>query len=758
MKSYEKIVLIIFALGFALQLFDFPGNDILFLGSAFLLSMSYLIGGYVLFNGVKHDFPFLYVISGIALSISIFFMPFLVWLKRDGFYDFVPVPSGLLLIGLGIYFFRKESKNQDLKLILLRSFVVLFITSFFTYLPPTFKIYRKITYALNVGHPYIQTNLKMFDYASKYEVALKKGACNEAIKYAQKANEKGKLWLEISDTFLSNEEISNKILNRLDEINNQSDFFDDELEKISGTYTNLYEAFRCKGDAAYNNREFEEALINYNIAHYYLTISNQNSAYWNEEKSWSFNDIAFSLTHLKKYDMANTAFVRAIENYKIVKDTNDLGMAKLLKNFASFLSDQEEIEESIHLYHASNKILLVDSLHVDNKKDLISNYNSITENYLKLDNLDKAQLFNENAFHLLEDKQNADYCHATLYSGIYFFKRHAYEKAKNILRECSQCYENSLGSDAQNVAETNLILSRLSMVLAEYDNARNYVEKGMDITKKNYGSNSSRYAGFLKTLAELDEITGVYQAARKYYQKSQDIYNNELGAENDKLPVVLSGLANLEVILSNLTKAKEYSDHSLAIASLHYGLSSQSILDIINTAAFVDYNLGSYKSADSLYRRIIEINTNNGFDTNTYIAAALNGLALIETDKKNYIKAETLFLESLDLYETILSDNHPATAIVNLNYANLLVEQNNLSEAEEKLKKVRNIFNDYFEATHDVFGDLFVVFGDLNKKQNELQSARNYYKKAFEIYLEKFDENHRKVISTREKTDVLLKK
>jgi len=765
MKRYEKIILIIFVIVFGLQFLAFSGKSALFVLSTCLLSVSYLIGGYWLFNISESKKIAIFIISGIALSTSLFFLPYLIWLNKEYYYNFLPIANGLLFVGLGIYLFLKRKSEinlKNVKLIFIRSFIVLIIASFFTYIPISFKPYLKILYVLNNGLGRNQNNLLMFDYKEECEDAIENGDCDRAIEYGLKANRESKLWLGIEDDKNnSNTDKANEILRRLlddstksvDHFRNSLKSFSNEkdLWKIGGTYSNLYKAYKCKADSEYDNNKYEVALINYTIAHNYLTACDQNFKYWDEEKSWSLNNIAFCYKNLKKFSMADSIFLIAIENYKTVKKSADKGLAKLYCNLALSFSDQLQFSYSNDLFHAANSILRKDTLNKDNKKDLVLNYIELTRNNLQQDSLQNALFFIKKALNFSDGKQEVTYCQTSQYYGICYFKLNEYHKADSILKKCLQCYESQPKNNGQDIAECNLILSQVSILLAKYDDARKYLDKGVEITKKNFGSNSSRYANYLVVLAHLNKIVGDYITSEKQYKTVIEIYCNELGSSNDKLPTVLLGLADLDITLSNINSAKEHSESSLSIASIYLPLTYPSTTDLLNTAAYVNYCLGLYKPANTLYRKVIKINNNYGLETDASTAIALNGLGLIETSKRNYFKADSLFKLSLKFHQTIFSDNHPLTAIVYLNLGSLLIQEGKLKDAEENINKALEIDKQFFKNDHDIFADIFVALGDLSRKNKQSDLANDYYKKALDIYLKKFDDKHWKIITTRQK-------
>lgn len=766
MKRYEKILTVIGAAFFAMQLLpNFAGKSALFALTTWLLALSYFIGGYWLFNPKENKKYFLPITAGVAFAVSIIALPFIIRLRLDNSYYFFPILNGLLCIGLTIYSLinRKTKKiESNIKNIFKRAVVILAISSFFTYTPNSFKPFRHILIALNNGNEYLVNNLLMFDYTEEFEDALDKGDCDKAIEFALKANKSGKIWLGINEIEEQSADTTIELLNQLlqdstttklsPEIENALKAFtnQNELYKISGTYKNLYEAYKCKANGEYDNNQFSEALLNYQTANKYLTACDHNSKYWDKEKSWALNNIAHCYKSLNKLTLADSFYVEAINNYKKVIDTADNGLAKLYSNLAHSLSEELEFEYSSNLFQAANSILKKDTSNAENRKDLVTNYNGLAKNYLQQDSLENGLFFIKRAMKFA-NKGEAEYCATTLYYAVCLYRLNEYQKSDSVLKTCLQCYENQPKNDRQNIAECNLLLSQVNIALAKYDDARKYVNTGIEITTKNFGSNSSRYANYLKVFAHLNKIVGDYPTSEKQYNQVIEIYIRELGDKNNKLPSVLAGLADLEIILSNLNSAKQHSDNSLSIASSYIPLTYPSTTDLLNEAAYVNYCLGLYKPADTLYRKVITINDNYGLNSDATTAIALNGRGLIETARKNYKKADSLFQQSLVLHRQLFTDNNPMTAIVYLNYGSLCIQEGKFAEAEEKINKALTIDKQFFKSDHDIFADIYVAFGDIAKKKGQKEIANDNYKKALDIYKKKFNAEHWKIIATQRK-------
>lgn len=765
MKRYEKILTIIVVVLFSMQLFpDFAGKGGLFALSTWLLALSYLIGGHWLFNPKENRKYFLPITASVAFAVSIIAIPFIIRVNLEDYYYYFPILNGFLCIGLATYLIvnrRTEKITSSFKNIFKRAIIILAVSSFFTYTPISFKPFRKVLIALNNGNEQLVNNLLMFDYTEEYENSIDKGDCENAIEFALRANNSGKIWLGIKEEEKQTPDTTSELLNKLlqdsttklsPEIENALKAFtnQNDFSPISGTFSNLYSAYKCRADGKYNNNQFAEALKDYEKAHKSLTACTHQSKYWEEEKVWSFNNMALCYKEMNNLVMADSFYVEAINNYKKVKDTADNGLAKLYSNFAFSLSEELQYGYSSDLFQAANGILRKDTANATNRRDLVINYNGLAKNYLMQDSLEEALFFIKRATKFAT-KGEPEFCSTTLYYGVCLYKLNKYQEADSVLKISLQCYQSQTKGDKQNVAECNLLLSQVNIALAKYDDARRYVNTGIKITEKNFSTNSSRYANYLKVLAHLNKIVGDYPTSQTQFNRVIEIYTNELGKRNDKLPSVLSGLADLEITLSDFNSAKQHSDSSLSIAANYLPLTFPSTTDLLNDAAYVDYSLGLYKPADTLYRKVISINDNYGLHSDAGTAIALNGLGLNETAKKNYKKADSLFTQSLELHKQLFTENNPLTAIVYLNFGTLCIQQNKLAEAEEKLNKALTSDKQFFKSDHDVFADIFVAFGDLSKKKSQNDIAKDYYQKAIDIYKKKFNEEHWKVISTQRK-------
>ena len=398
MKLYEKILVGIVLLFFLLLIFPvFIGQYIFFTLFSVILSLSYLFGGYWLFNLKENKTYFIPIFAGVSFFISVLILPFSIIFEfgnHKNFHYFL-IANILLIIVLLFLTIIKRKKGgitKNIKFIFLRALIILFITAFFTCSPITFKPYFIVMKCMNNYNVTSVNNLNMNYYGEKCYKAIKKGDCDDAIECALKSNQEGKNAYGIISEDYTNIETDITLLNKIPndsirELPEIQELFNTnsnkkELFKISETYTNLYHAYACKADKEFNNNQINEALNDYKAANKYLFACEMLSNDWAVEKSWSLNNIALCYRDLKKYEIAINLFYAAIANYESVSKRRGLDLADLYQNLAYSLHKAFYYESSKTFYMVANNMLIKDTINKENRSELTSNYNSIAENYI----------------------------------------------------------------------------------------------------------------------------------------------------------------------------------------------------------------------------------------------------------------------------------------------------------------------------------------------------------------------------------------
>jgi tetratricopeptide (TPR) repeat protein len=742
MKLYEKILLGIVVVLFGLQFFPITGSGGLIALAMWLLAASYAIGGYKIFKPIEKITLVFSIIAGICFATSLVVIPYAIRLNQNLVIKILPTFNSVFFIIACLYIFLNKKSIQGilphLKSLLIRSAIILIITSFFCYCPVSFKPYRKIMIAMNQGHPDLISNLEMFDYGAIFESALKNKDCDAAIEAIEKARQAGESWLGIihlPDGSLSKEDSS-------------------RLWQIGGVYTKMYEAYKCKADFYYAEERYKDALAMYLKADPYLYVDSLQTTYWEIEKSYSTNCIALCHKFLSDYKLADSLFLIAINQYKTVKDTNDINVCIFLANIAESYSQQEYYSNSNIIYKKVIDLLLKDSTNADNKKKLVSNYIYLAKNYIHMDSLQSAINYLEKVKEI-SDENDQDYCTAKIYYGACLYSMSKYWAADSVLHECLDCYKKHLEPTHENFGGAYLMLAKINLALARYKEVEKYINMGKALSIKNNGEKSLNYAIWLKTLGALYTETGNYRESEKLTQNAFELTNKFLGTPNKDQPEMLSELAYVNLIFGNFNKARLLSDSSVSINSLYYNQNSVGNTSLLNKVAYVNYCIGQYKMSSSLYEKTIHINKEYKMEGSATTAIALNGLGLIMTEKKEFSKADSLFEQSLKLHKEIFGDNHPFTAVVYLDYGVLKIKEKKLEEAKKMLQHSEIINKEFYDKHHDIFADIAIRLADIAVLENQRELARDYYQQAQNIYTDKFGEKYYKIPQVESKLKYL---
>lgn len=763
MKKYEKFLVRFIASVFAIYIL-FPIahiTSVIFTLTVWLLAISYLFGGYWLFNTDKNEKTILSIVAGIVFLFGIFPIPLAIQLEFFNDPPLFPLLTGLLALGLAVYIFwnRKNNKvSKDILFIFYRACVISVISFSFLYTPMSFKPFRTLLFALNKGDTPKTKYLFMIDYSYAFIEALGNNDCDAAIQFAIQSNQYGKQIIDINETEKLNIQnrddlffqlLNNKTAELSSDIERMIDEYEGEesLYNIGRTYAHLYEAYACKANSEFNIHNYKEALTSYITAYKYLTAVSIKQGDWKDKVTDALNDIATCYEKLNKVELAGSFYTKAIENHQKVNDNVDMDvtLAQLYSNLAHLFSIEHQFDYSNQILHMVNNFLLKKPEDTELKHNLIKNYQGLTTNYLLQDSLQQALFYIEKAENLV-DKNSLQYCSVQFTVALCQFRLNQFEAAALTIKNCIPCFKKNNDNNLNlNIAECLIVQGYIELILGQFDDARKSLNRGLELTKQNFGTNNIKYANYLKTFADLDKMTGNYPIAAKQYQEALKIYNNQENTQRNAPTSILIGLSDLEIIQDDFLMAQKHADEAMEIASNINTLTSPNSTNILNQSAYVNYHLGNYNTAEKLYQDVLQINKDYNIQNATTTASSLNGLGLVEMNRNNFSKSHTYFQESLLLHQQIYSDNNPFTAVVYLNYALLNIVEGNLSEAEDKLNKSLEINRHFFEADHNIFADLFIAFGDLAKKKGRHNIAKDNYAKALNIYKIHFDDRHWKV-------------
>ncbi|WP_338761444.1 tetratricopeptide repeat protein [Bernardetia sp. ABR2-2B] len=744
MKLYEKIILGLFVVFIFIQLFDFTGATFLLVVSNLLLSLSYLIGGYWLLNDSEKENNTVSIVAGVVFGLALFFFWKKIMPDTNNYTLYFPVPNIIfcLLIAILLFIKRKEKVfvNKN-KLILIRSFVITLFTAFFFYIPTDFIPYTSVIYYLNAPRKHLQHNLKVVEYNKKTETALKNEEYEKAIDYATKAEQNGRLWLDIpSNKILSDNGIVDTLfLQKYD------------LQKMNLIYDRLYRSYY--NHAMNNSRTKEEELKNFKIAHQFLTIYNFQGGNWKEEEITSLTLIARTLSKLDRNEEALYTFKNA---FSIAQSLGEKANQKVLYTYEAggdYLSKIENYELSNQYYKPVIDGLLKDSLNNENRIELANLYKKTAINHQKSFNYQEALNNLNQSFFYLNDENNDIYWSALYHYGLVKGHFYKYKEADSILSKSLSLYGQDEKVYNGNIALCNYALHLVNIELSNYEKSENYIKKSLEIVEKETGKINAFYKSYLASYANLNVIKGNYQEAKNQYKECLVIHKKTKKNESIRANLLIE-LALIEIKLYNFDIAQEYIKQIESILEENENID---IYNFINNWAYLNYSINKLKKSEKLYNEVIEIDKKMNASNDMSTATASNGLALIHLEKKNYKLADTLFNDALKIHKDAFKDaSHYSSATLYLNMARLYILQKNPIKADRHLKISLKMNEDLFDKNHLNFAEIYLVKADLALLNKDKKLQKDFLEKALSIFSKELEEDNIQIRSLKAKINSIV--
>lgn len=754
LKVFEMIFISFFIFNIILQLFqNFSGRSMLLVFSALLLSLWYLIFSYWAFCKKKKRRSVINVFAGIAFSTSIITFPFLIWLAYGSATKVLTAFNILFFICLSLYLFKHKNKIllKKHKLVWFRSLIILVIVGFFAYAPITFNPYRYLIIKLNNGNETLVSNIQMHAYGEEYLEAMENGDCDQAIASAEKSFIEGCLWNNVDLEYRNGEpDIEQSLINLLHYSERKQ--MRKGFNSMSGVFTNLYEAYTCKGSQYIDNDDYSMAFKYLKMADLALSAYVQDTEYWKESKSDVLNNLALCLMELGDLELSDSLYYEALTLNIDASGELDYRNNVIYSNYAQLQEELNNLEDAIILYNMCLDVLIPEYQKfksVDDLDEIRNVYHDLVRLNMVTDNLPQARELIRECI-VLSDFETAKHYTSYLMSGLCYYKMNEYYLAEKEFVIAKQGYERILEPSNQNIAENLYALAISRVALAKYDLARNDLDEGSIITINNHGENSSWYAKFILANANFSEIMGDFRKAECQYLEAEKVYNVNFGENNKHVAKLLPKLANVQVTLGKYKKAEFNLERAINIGEIHFDTYSFGYMTILNSAADAYYGLGKLDEATQLYNRILSVNEDFGYSNSASTAMALNGLALVYLDENKINLADSLLNLSLEIHVQIFTEDHPYTAIVYANMANLRLDQNRIEEAIELTDKAMEINEQYFDQSHYNFAELYVVYANAFVEKRDFSKAVLYFNKAQQIYIANFGKNHYKVLQTKE--------
>ncbi len=685
-----------------------------------VLAMAYGFGAYWLFRRRPGPVAWVRVAAGIGFAVALIDSVNSFRLRRGSFEQLGPVLPGLVCLGLGAYLLahrRAPDRVAAYRPLFVRAAAVFGVVAVFAYCPVTLAAYRAVLFALNQDQPYLLDNLRMFDYAQRTDQALAEKDGPAAVAYARRSYAAGNRWL-------GHDSLA-------------------ERRRVSMTYTNLYKAYRCLGDAAYSQAKYAEALRSYRLGHAFLARSDDRlddgppALFWEEEKAWSLENLGLCCLKLHRPAQSDSLFGRALGAYNRAHPAPDVYTARFIADLARSQAAGRHWGPSARLYQRANRLLATQA-GPDAAAARLANSLNLVLAYLALDSLRPAQ--RTLGALALPAGDSASRGLLRLYTGTCYFKQGRYAPADQMWRTALRYYQALGDTYWAPVYGCELLLAKNNLVRGAYPLARQQAETAQSLVVRKMGTKATQYAQCEGVLAGVDQALGKYDAAARQYAEVLATYQHD--AEQSETMEAHAELAELALVRGNLPAAQEHVAGALAQLARGETLSRPGQTGLLNVAADVSYAAGRWATAGAQYRQTLAINARFDQLRSPTTAAAWNGLGLLATEQRHWARADSLFAGALALQDALFGAQHPATATVCLNFALLRIRQGRLAEASALIERAQQIADAALPPDHDLFGNLSEARGDVARRQQNAGAARDYYKNALLIYVRKFGPAH----------------
>lgn len=762
MKRTEQVLAGLCVLLFIGAFFVGPLRGLVAL-DCWVLALFYLIIGHRLFRvqGASLLLPWA---AALAFAAAFAALPMALAINKALVFQLLPLPCivlSLFLLVRALVVRRARARGQARPLrtgLLVRSVVLAAGVGVLSYIPPIAP-YRAFMIAYHHGQDRLVANMEMVGESVAYREARDRGDHAAALEHALKANAAGLHWLGADvpeeriglsvqelrpflDT-LSDPAMHRALLEALDTVRAMQHV---DLWPISGTFDNLYHAYRrCGSDA-------EDANDNAKAARFYAlgdsalnAVPRGKDAWWAAQRPWSLNNRARSLAATGEVDVSDSLFSRALKLYEEVHDSLDAGCVPILCDWGHSVARRRHWRMATRMLRWADRLLLPDSADAE-VRDLLLRDRVDEANYqLSMDSLPQAAASVRYCLaHTHPD--SAMYCKVALLQGAYAYRADDLPQALDAFIRALSCVQARQAANPFAIAMAELGLGRTELALAHLDNAEAHLRHGLQVVDEKMERDDRMGALFMTSLAEVHRQQGDYGRAKAEYDMVMKRFPTDEGG--DVLPGALIGAAQVAYDLAELQAGRAFAqraweEQGLELASLHPDGSMT-----LDAVAYGDYTLGRLDTAAQEYGAVLTMLQAYGNAQSGFAGSALNGAGLVALAQKHYDAADSLFAQALALHRRIFPGAHPGTARVLLNVALLRTRQRRYDDALVLLAEARGMTEQVLGASHDQVADILLALAEIQRAQGRATDAKANCAQAHTIYLQHFPPTHPKVVAS----------
>ncbi|WP_299435261.1 CHAT domain-containing protein [uncultured Aquimarina sp.] len=462
------------------------------------------------------------------------------------------------------YFKKADSLLTDRKL-----------DSAIVYFKKALPIYEKVKAWERVAGCFNGVSESYFEYSEyKKSLSFAKSAKVISNKYLDQNNlEKAKAYDNMGQYYLKNVKLS-KAQSFFEEaleiqISNENDF------GISKSYNNLGQVYTRKNEFGRATEQFKSAIkvdstknnphlafsynnlarIYYIQADYYVSIDFMKKAISLEEKRLGkehpqiaryYNNIGTIYERLGEDDEALSYYKSALVIQLKVSGENHSNIASFYNNISNVLYKKSDLDGSIEFSEKAIKI--AKNVHGEYNPQLMIYYTNLSYKYKDKGSFQKAFFYAKKTLEIsLKIEKNSDILAKTYHSiaGIYMVFNQ-YEKALFYSNKAKNIWEESLGENHPNIANSYKNLGQISFLNGDIKQALNYYKKSEKIRVNIFGGDhiDIDLGGDYLNIGELFFTNKQYDSALYYQSKALKIYRKKVSEIDYRILMAYNHLGN----------------------------------------------------------------------------------------------------------------------------------------------------------------------------------------------------------------------
>jgi hypothetical protein len=235
------------------------------------------------------------------------------------------------------------------------------------------------------------------------------------------------------------------------------------------------------------------------------------------------------------------------------------------------------------------------------------------------------------------------------------------------------------------------------------------------------------------------------EEARVLYEQSLTGLWNLHGEDHEHVASCLEGLARVEITLGHWEEAEERLNRSLAIREKTCGPNHPSTAETLRILASLyelDYR---YDLAEVTYKRVWECIVKSMGSDHPAVALCMESLGNLYSQQGRYVASQALYERALELLDKVLGAEHAQKIPALLGIAQVHLYQSVLSQAEQNANLAKTIAEANYGIESLEYSEALHVLGDISRMSGRYSEARNSYQESMRLRHKLLGQNHQKV-------------